>query len=500
MKNDRENPKDGAMPELTLRDVLSPLFRHRRMMIISFCCVFAAATLVAWSWAAQYYVATMQVVVEQDRSDPAVAPTQVNVSGNRPITTDQVASEVALLQGADMMRAVVVDCGLVTDSSSWSDIFLPKDPKLRTAMKQEGAARGLVKKIKVEVQTSSDVIDVKYGRSGAPEVPACVLQKLGKLYLEKHLQLARPMGTTDFFAQEADKYRQSLAESEKRLTDFSRTEGVAAPELLRADMAQQLALAETSLNQAQQAIAADQKRAENIKAQMASVPPRSSTEETTNSSYLLMQNLEASLLAAQVKRTQLLLKYDPSYPLVKEVDEEIAETKEAITSASNTKYVNRTTDRDPTFEFLRQDEAKTEADLASQKAAAGALESSIHGMHMQMVKLDQQAVTQAALIREARADEGNYLLYSSKREEERTSDALDQKKIANVAIAVPAIVPLLPQYSPLTIMFLGMVAGVFAAIVSAYAMEYLDPSFRTPQEVSDTLRIPVLATMPKKAA
>jgi uncharacterized protein involved in exopolysaccharide biosynthesis len=230
------------------------------------------------------------------------------------------------------------------------------------------------------------------------------------------------------------------------------------------------------------------------------VPPRSSTEETTNSSYLLMQNLEASLLAAQVKRTQLLLKYDPSYPLVKEVDEEIAETKEAITSASNTKYVNRTTDRDPTFEFLRQDEAKTEADLASQKAAAGALESSIHGMHMQMVKLDQQAVTQAALIREARADEGNYLLYSSKREEERTSDALDQKKIANVAIAVPAIVPLLPQYSPLTIMFLGMVAGVFAAIVSAYAMEYLDPSFRTPQEVSDTLRIPVLATMPKKAA
>jgi capsular polysaccharide biosynthesis protein len=30
-------------------------------------------------------------------------------------------------------------------------------------------------------------------------------------------------------------------------------------------------------------------------------------------------------------------------------------------------------------------------------------------------------------------------------------------------------------------------------------MEYLDPSFRTPQEVSDTLSIPVLATMPNAA-
>jgi uncharacterized protein involved in exopolysaccharide biosynthesis len=424
----------------------------------------------------------------------------VNVNGNRPITTDQVSSEVALLQGADMMRVIVADCGLVTNKSSWSDIFLPNDPKVRTAMKQEGAARGLVKKIKVEVQTSSDVIDVKYGRAGEPEVPACVLQTLGKLYLEKHLQLARPVGTTDFFAQEANKYRQSLAESEKRLTDFSHTEGVAAPELLRTDMAQQLALAETSLNQAQQAISAHQKRIENIKAQMASTPSRSATEETTNSSYLLMQNLQASLLAAQVRRTQLLLKYEPAYPLVKEIDEEIVATKEAIANASETKYVNRATDRDPTYEFLRQDEAKTEADLASQMASAAALTDSIRSIHIQMVKLDQQAVTQAALIREVKADEGNYLLYSSKREQERASDALDQKKIANVAIAVPAVVPLLPQYSPLTIMLLGMVAGVFVAIASAYAMEYLDPSFRTPQEVTDTLSIPVLATMPKRAA
>jgi uncharacterized protein involved in exopolysaccharide biosynthesis len=213
-----------------------------------------------------------------------------------------------------------------------------------------------------------------------------------------------------------------------------------------------------------------------------------------------MQNLEASLLAAQVKRTQLLLKYEATYPLVKEVDEEIAETKEAIANASNAKYVNTTTDRDPTYEFLRQDEAKTEADLASHRAAVAALAGSIRDIHAQMVKLDQQAVTQAALIREEKADEGNYLLYSGKREEERTSDALDQKKIANVAIAVPAVVPLLPQYNPLLIMFLGTIGGVFVAIASAYAMEYFDPSFRTPQEVSDTLSIPVLATMPKKVA
>ena len=119
---------------------------------------------------------------------------------------------------------------------------------------------------------------------------------------------------------------------------------------------------------------------------------------------------------------------------------------------------------------------------------------------MEMVKLDEQAVTQAGLLREAKADEGNYLLYLGKREQERTSDALDQSRIANVAIAVPAVTPLLPKYSPLLVMFLGLIRGVILAIGAAYIMEYLDPSFRTPQEVSDTLSMPVLATMPKRAA
>jgi uncharacterized protein involved in exopolysaccharide biosynthesis len=149
---------------------------------------------------------------------------------------------------------------------------------------------------------------------------------------------------------------------------------------------------------------------------------------------------------------------------------------------------------------LRQDEAKTEADLASNRATAAALVGSLHGMQSEMVKLDQQAVEQSALLREAKADEGNYLLYLGKREQERTSDALDQRSIANVAIAVPAVVPILPKYSPFLVMFLGLFASVFVAIAMAYVMEYLDPSFRTPQEVSDTLNIPVLATMPKKKA
>ena len=79
-------------------------------------------------------------------------------------------------------------------------------------------------------------------------------------------------------------------------------------------------------------------------------------------------------------------------PLVQEADQEIAETQAAIVSATKQQYINQTTDRDPTFELIREDIAKTQADLAFHQATAGALEFSIHNLQMQMVDLDQKAV------------------------------------------------------------------------------------------------------------
>src|SRR6202021_173328 len=110
----------------------------------------------------------------------------------------------------------------------------------------------------------------------------------------------------------------------------------------------------------------------------------------------------------------------------------------------------------------------TQADLAAQSATAAALGRSIQSMQHQMVDLDGKALEQSDLIREAKADEANYLLYLSKREQERTSDALDLKRIANVAIAVPPMTPILPAHSPWLVMFLGLFGAVLASIVAAY--------------------------------
>jgi uncharacterized protein involved in exopolysaccharide biosynthesis len=265
-------------------------------------------------------------------------------------------------------------------------------------------------------------------------------------------------------------------------------------------MATNVANSDAALYQAHQAIAADEQRIKNDEAQLGTTKPRILTQQSTNADSTLLENLQANLLAAQVKRTQLMLKFEPTYPAVKEVDQEIAETQDAIKKAESMKYVNETTDRDNTYEFLREDIAKSKSDLASQQATANELLASIHKMKMQMVDLDKKAVTQEALLREQKADETNYLLYLSKREQERSADALDQRGIADVAIAVPPMVPVLPAFSPLLALIVGFVFAVVVSLSSGYIAEYLDASFRTPSEVAEALNMPVLASVPKQAA
>jgi uncharacterized protein involved in exopolysaccharide biosynthesis len=490
------------IPRLTLRDMLAPPFRHRMTVILTFCSIFLLAIVVAWGWANRYYEASMQVVVGQERLDSAVTaqPTAAVQDANKAVTTDDVDSEVALLSGRDMLREVAQTCGLADPHTSIWSRFDSRDAEGKKALALANATNSLAGSLKVATEKSSRIIDVRYGSTESPKTTACVLQTLGNLYLQKHLRLRRPAGTLDFFAQETEKYRRALDDSETKLVKFSEAEGSAAPEVVRGDLAQEVVAAQVSLQHTRQDIAAGRQRLANIKSQMAVTPQRSATTQASISANLLLDQLHSTLLTAQLKRTQLLLKYEASYPLVKETDTEIAQTEQAIATAEKSNYVNNTTDRDQTFEYLRQDLAKTQADLASAEAKEAALQSSIHSLQMQLVNLDAKAVQHTALLREAKANEENYLLYLTKREQERTSDALDDKRIANVAIAVPAEVPVIPAHSPFSIMFAGFWLALVASLGAGYLAELADPFFRTPSEVEKLLDVPILAAVPKRVA
>ena len=67
----------------------------------------------------------------------------------------------------------------------------------------------------------------------------------------------------------------------------------------------------------------------------------------------------------------------------------------------------------------------------------------------------------------------------------------------NVALAEQPVVPALPKRSPLSIALLTLLlAGTFS-LSTAFVLDFMDPTFRTPDELAGYLGVPVLAALPR---
>jgi capsular polysaccharide biosynthesis protein len=77
------------------------------------------------------------------------------------------------------------------------------------------------------------------------------------------------------------------------------------------------------------------------------------------------------------------------------------------------------------------------------------------------------------------------------------NDALDRGGILNVAMAEPPTVPALPARSFSYYSLLGILLATIGSIGLAFTADFLDTSFRTPDEVSSLLGSPVLASIPQ---
>jgi hypothetical protein len=109
--------------------------------------------------------------------------------------------------------------------------------------------------------------------------------------------------------------------------------------------------------------------------------------------------------------------------------------------------------------------------------------------------LDEKGIVQQDLLRTMKTDEENYLMYQRKREEARMTNALDQTRILNVAIAEQPMAPTLRSNSRWTLLIGGGLLAVIVSLGMAFTLDYMDSSFRTPAEVLTELNIPVLGAI-----
>jgi uncharacterized protein involved in exopolysaccharide biosynthesis len=499
---------DGAF-SYTLRDFASVVFRHRQLIVLTFLGIFMGATAVALMQPYQYE-AGIKVLLTRGRADPMVTTELADLprSLSTIVTEQDVNSEVELIKSRDLLDKVVVASGLdqLSKNKTWWASIFSSGGKAAGATSDEaqdkkgngsGGAGALLVKLNVEPVIKSNIITVTY-KAPDPQMAARVVNALADLYLDKHLEVHRATGALEFFQQETERYRKGLVNVEAQMSGFGQAQGVASAQLEKEITLRSLSEFEAKFRDSKAAIAETEERIRSLDTELAATPPRLISTVRTSTSREVVQNLKSTLLTLELKRTEMLGKYDPSYRAVQEVEKQIAQTRAALAMEEKPSQQEESTDRNPTYEKLKEQLVGAKSDLPGLKARSAKLAQNVQALQERSRWLYQREIAQNDLFRTQKIAEQNYQLYLHKQEEARISDELDKQRILNVAIVDRATPPLQPSGIPRPLIVL--IAGILAGLMSvglAFGLDLLSPTFRTPDEVRALLNIPVLAAIPK---
>jgi uncharacterized protein involved in exopolysaccharide biosynthesis len=497
----REKPRLPVT--FTLRDCAAVGFRQKRTVVTIFLTILGLVAIVTWLLPFEYE-SEAEILVKRERVDPVVtADKNGQPLMQADLTEQDLNSEVEILKSHDLLEKVAVESGLSKRSREsrlkgfmiamgWTkEERTPFGQDLHTTM----ATKQLEKDLRIEPLKKTRLVKISY-RSTEPQLSVTVLQTLVRLYLEKHLEVHRMPGAVDFFQAQTDEYRKQLSEAETQMKTFGLSKQVVSPQLEKELVVRRLGDFNGDMQQTRAAIAATEKRIQTLTELQNQRPARLTAQVKTADNPILLQQMKSTLLTLQLKRTELLSKYAADYPSVKEVEAEIAQANDALSKAESSPTREEVTDRDTTHEWLTGELTKAQADLTSLRAKLVSTANTVSEYRKEAQHLNDSEITQQDVVRNAKTAEDNYLLYSKKLEEARITEALDQKRIINVSVAEQPTLPSMPV-SPiwsLNILLGALLAGL-ASIGFGLLRDYIDPSFRTPNEVESVLNIPVLASL-----
>jgi uncharacterized protein involved in exopolysaccharide biosynthesis len=477
----------------TLRELVMVLFRRRKVFACASGFVLAAAIL--YAFAGTKYEANMKVLVRRGRANaPVTAQENAPLDLTRMvITEEELNSEVELLRDDEVLRKVVQETGI--GGRDWFHFLRMGEGN---GERVERAARRLAKKLQVEPVKKTNLIAISYAADD-PQTAAKVLQSVEKVYLEKHMEVHRPTGEYQFFEQQTAESRRQLEESKRKLLLFTAQRGVVAAAEQRDLALQKLSEADASDRQTRIDLTESRQRVRELEAQLKKLPERTTTQIRLADNPELLKALKSSLLDLQLKRTGLLTKFEPSHRLVQEVDQQIVQAESMIAAENALPVKDETTDKNVQYEWAKSELQKMQVQLKGLRARESALGAQEGAYQTLTQKLGEDAITQDDLLSSEKAAQDNYLLYVRKQEEARMDDALDQGGIVNVAIAEHPVAPALPVWSTWAVLAIGLAAAGVAGTGAAFSADYLDPAFRTPEDVLAYLHSPVLASLPRRS-
>ncbi len=479
--------RSGSFPAFSPRDLVTALFYYKRVVLAAFavpCILGVLAGLMAHT----SYVAQARLLVLYG-SEYVFHPGNRDTGSDITLDRNQIIQgELQILQSPALASEVLAEIGPAVVYAG-----LPAgDAALRTAVSQ------LAQDLTVSSIPQSNVLELSL-RNADRDVAMRVLQAMIAHYLTYRVGIFDKAQRSPGVDTQRDQFAERLRQAEETLAQFGIVHGISN---LDEQISQQIRQKAETANQQSivgQQIGETAARVAALHQELASVPP---TVQTYAESARSQQStgLTDSLVRLQIQRRDLAARYQDDFPLVRDIDRQIAAVRGQIGADPAREANISRTGRNVVYDDLHREEITLSAQLQGLQAKKTQLDADAAGQQARTDELAGLARQYRDLQRSRDVLDQSYRAIARSSEETALSDAQERARGANVRVVQPPDAPLGGRNQRSLLFAGGAVLGVLCAIAVFTLLNATRQVFVSVRDVERQLDLPVLLAVPLASA
>ena len=451
--------------ELDLRQLWSALLRRKWVIALLFVAAVVAAYF-ASNAMTPVYEATTTVLVKGD-SSPLQLPIFEGMSGTG---QTQMQTSLEIFKSRTLALQTAKRLGF-----DW-DEHTPEFRAFRSG-------------ISVSPVTAANMIRISVQETD-PEQAARIANALVDAFVEQsRLMNSRDLrGAREFVEEQLIRFEADLEAAEEALVRYQQAAEIVTPSGETAAVLQSITSLETARAEAMVSRETARKRLEVLQGGALAEETRTAVSGAVVAENPLISGMRSQLVNLEAQLAAAREQYTDRHPTIVSLTAQIAQLRTELNEQIARLETSDTDTR------LSQEIISLQAEIVAHEATIDALDQLIADREALLGGLPEKELRLTRLIRNAKVTEEIYIMLLQRYQEMRISEAMET---ATITVLDPAITPTSPiKPRKMLNMAIAGFLGLFVGVGAAFLLEYVDTTFKQPDELESYLGLPLLGRAP----
>ncbi|MDR7117333.1 GumC family protein [Caulobacter sp. BE254] len=465
-------------------DFVTLLWRERWLMLLVFVVIFALGAGFAFTQKKTYtassslFVRLGQEYVYEPRAGDAARGAVPDV--------DQVTqSESEILGSGELRERVIRKVGFGRVFPGGAAKYAVASPEGKRKLMAEGR-ESLARNLKIETAPDNSIIRLSYSNQD-PEVAEKVLNTL----LEEYLIYRRSLligGDGNGLERQRELFTEKLAQTDAAYQAFLSGNDIGDFTAQKTALTQLQAQAESQKYATEAQLQDRRGRLAAVQAELARTP--------TDMVLYRDSDMSASGKLAQLKldREGLLSRYRPDAQPVRDIEAQIAQLEQGVSSGRTNGEGARRSGPNPIWQTLQSTRNDLTAEVAALQQALNAYTQQVQDVNQRLLRLSELEPTFNQLSRDRDVLSSSVKDFTVKEQQDQAQRQMSAEGSDNIRIVQRAVAPSTGKSLQKPIIVLAFLFAAFTAACAGLVRMLLRPGLQTPASASRTLGLPVLAT------